>query len=226
MKNVLQKSLIAFSLVFSFIQCNEEDGEMNASESTSAATEVVNHQELWVQKFSQLETLPLSQKHLTLIGEMKALMIDYSSENNERLLDIGIALSKITSEKEFDAMFCTTEPYEIVQARRTSNEETETATFAESKLLEAKALYYQELEMRKNPSSNVSARACNCRWSCAWFDAFWGTRTTDCVETDTDCGFLLRYPCDEYVYQEKIDDEEDDSNQLPGDAEKKELNLK
>ncbi len=155
---------------------------------------------------------------------MKALMIDYSSENNERLLDIGIELSKITSEKEFDAMFCTTAPYEIVQARRTSNEETETATFAESKLLEAKTLYYQE----NNPSSNVSARACNCRWTCAWFNAFTGTRTTNCEKTDTDCGFLLRYPCKEYVYQESIweDYEKDDIKKLPEDAEKKELNLK
>ncbi len=46
MKKLLQKSLIAFSLVFSFIQCNEEE-EMNSSESVSTtATEVVNHQEL------------------------------------------------------------------------------------------------------------------------------------------------------------------------------------
>lgn len=199
---VLSVVLILFSSLFT-LSCRQEtnvDNEMNKFRSQLILKTEVQQKEifksmstsekvrLWQSKLSQILKQDLTDKQRDLTKQIIDEIPNLNNENydGENLITLAIEMAKITPEDEYIRMFSMFEDYKRNQSeyKKFNNEMIVNDLIAFKNSLKVKN------ENTINNFNNTNKKACNCRWTCGFYNY-----TDNCTETENGCGFLGLQPC-------------------------------
>ena len=209
------KKIITFITAFillSITSCRQEENKMDDfREELQGKSEITQKNsfgnlttdkkvEIWESKLSQVLTQNLTEEQRTLVKALKEEVRNMNSPNYDgiRLIELGIALAKVTPENDYISMVSTLENFsktknDIVSSTSRNNFVVQDL---ENFLIKVKTRNKLIIE-ESQTSGNIFNKkpTCNCSWTCGMY----GGTNDNCNESTSGCGFLWTQPCKGYV---------------------------